>query len=276
MTSGRFDGRAGIVTGASSGIGAAIARRLAAEGAALCLVAAPAHEADLDRMVDEVRSLGGEAFGLALDVGHQETARRVVAATSERLGRLDFLANNAGIAYVAPIFETPIEHLDEILHVNVRGTFLLAVECARHMAAHAEAPSICCTASSDAFLPQEGQAPYCASKGAIVSMVRALAVDLAPHGVRINAVAPGWVKTPATAELFASSTQWNKFRTQIPLDRPASPEEIAAVVAFLLSGDASYVTGSIVLADGGLTAGCRFSGWEAEPSTAVGPAGEQT
>jgi NAD(P)-dependent dehydrogenase (short-subunit alcohol dehydrogenase family) len=104
---------------------------------------------------------------------------------------------------------------------------------------------------------------YNISKGAVAELVRSLAVDLAPFGVAVNGVAPGWVATPATVDVLPDPAQWSKHRSRIPLDRPAEPSEIAAVVAFLLSDDASYMTGSIVVADGGLTAGYRYTDWEA-------------
>lgn len=253
----RFAGRAGIVTGASQGIGLAIARRLADEGGRLCLVAAPQDEVRLGEVAAEL-----DAVALAADVGEPATADRAVESTLDRYGRLDLLANNAGIAYFEDVFDAPLEHLDHTLHVNVRGMYLMAIAAARAMADR-EGGTICCTASTASFAGEEQQAIYNVSKGAVAQLARSLAVDLAPYGVRVNAVAPGWVLTPATAEIVADPDQWSKHRSRIPLDRPADPDEIAAVVAFLLSHDSSYVDGAVVVADGGLTAGYRFSDWHA-------------
>ncbi len=260
----RFEGRAGIVTGGSSGIGRAIAHRLTSEGASLVLVAAPQDDEQLAEVVNELETSGAAVVGIAADVGEPDTAERAVSTTLERFGRLDLLANNAGIAYFECLFDTPVEHLDHTLHVNVRGMFLMGLAAARAMAERGGG-AIACTASTASFAGEEQQVTYNISKGGVAELVRSMAVDLAPHGVRVNAVAPGWVLTPATEEIVADPGEWSKHRSRIPLDRPAEPAEIASVVAFLLSADASYMTGSVVVADGGLTAGYRSSDWEALP-----------
>jgi NAD(P)-dependent dehydrogenase (short-subunit alcohol dehydrogenase family) len=250
---------AAIVTGASQGIGLEIARALAGDGMGLCLVAAPADEKRLREAAAEL-----EAVSLAADVGESETAKRAVELTLERYGRLDRLASNAGIAYFEQILDAPLAHFDHTMHVNVRGMYLMTTAVARHMAAHGGG-SIVCTASTASIAGEELQAIYNASKGAVAQLARSLAVDLARYGIRVNAVAPGWTRTQPVEEIVADDAVWSKHRSRIPLDRPAEPGEIAAVVRFLLSDEASYVTGSLVVADGGLTAGYRFSDWDAVP-----------
>lgn len=251
-----------IVTGASQGIGHAIAHRLASDGVRLCLVAAPKDE-------EQLREVAAELDGLALaaDVGDPATADRAVEMTLERYGRLDWLASNAGIAYFEEALAAPLEHFDHTMHVNVRGMYLMTMAAARQMA-RGGGGAIVCTASTASFAGEEQQAIYNVSKGAVAQLTRSLALDLARHGIRVNAVAPGWVHTPATTQIVADPGEWSKHRSRIPLDRPAEPAEIASVVRFLLSGEASYLTGSIVVADGGLTAGFRSSDWEAVPNPA--------
>jgi len=271
----RFQGRSAIVTGGSSGIGRAIAHRLGEEGARLVLVAAPQDEGQLEGVVAELAVKNVTAFGVAADVGEPATADRAVREALERYGRLDAVANNAGIAYFEELLGTPVEHLDHTWHVNVRGMFLVGLAAARAMA-ESGGGAIACTASTASFIGEELQVTYNITKGAVAELVRSMAVDLAPYGVRVNGVAPGWVLTRATEAIVADASQWSKHRSRIPLDRPAEPREIAAVVAFLLSDDSSYMTGSIVVADGGLTAGYRYTDWEAvEQERAPRPARRQ-
>lgn len=262
------DRRAAVVTGASSGIGRAIARRLAADGTDLCAIAAPQDEDALRAECAQLEARTGvRTIALAADVGDPDTAERAVEATLAAFGRLDALASNAGVAYFEEILSAPLAHFDHTFHVNVRGMYLMAHAAARAMAERGGG-AIVCTASTASTVGEELQVTYNASKGAVAALTRSLAVDLAPHRVRVNAVAPGWVRTPATEEIVADVEEWSKHRSRIPFDRPAEPEEIANVVAFLLSDQASYMSGAVVPVDGGLTAGYRASDWAAQPQAA--------
>ena len=258
----RFDGKTAIVTGASQGIGLAIARRLTADGASLVLVAAPSDEHELAM---HARELG--AHFVAGDVGDPGTADRAVALVNETWHcPPDLLASNAGIAHVGHVLEAPLAHLDDTLRVNVRGMYLFAVATARAMATGVGG-AIVCTGSTSGDMGEEFEVTYNVSKSAVGALARSLAVDLAPNGIRVNAVAPGWVQTPATATLLSDQATWGKHRTHVPLDRPANSDEIANVVSFLLSDEASYMTGAVVPCDGGMTAGFRVSGWAAAPTS---------
>ncbi len=257
-----FNGRAAIVTGASQGIGRAAARRLTQEGAAVCVVAAPFDTDALEATVAEIEEAGGRAVAVAGDVSDPETAQRAVAETMRSFGRVDYLLSNAGIFYTEDIFEAPIEHLDHLLAVNVRGNYLMSVEAGRAMA-QAGKGSIVCSASTASLLGEERMAAYNASKAALAGLARSLAVDLAPYGIRVNTVAPGWVDTPQNWDIRDDPVQWSRHRTRVPLDRMARPEELASVMVFLISDEASYLTGAFLLVDGGLTAGLRSSDWEA-------------
>ncbi len=257
----RFEGKAAVVTGSSSGIGLAVARRLAGEGADVVLTATERDGEDLEQAAAELRALGHRVVSVAYDVSDPAQAERAVETALSELGRLDVLVNNAGTSYFEEALATPVEHLDRTLAVNVRGALVTSLAAARAM--QTAGGAIVNTLSTAALIGEEFQVTYNISKGALMALTRSLAVDLAPYGIRVNGVAPGWVVTRATKPVIADPAQWSKHRSRIPMDRPGQPDEIAAVHAFLASDDASYVTGAVFMCDGGLTAGYRFSGWQA-------------
>ena len=255
----RFEGKAAIVTGASSGIGRAVAERLATEGADLVITSTERDAGDLERARAELLQLGHSVTAIPGDVADARQAERAIEVAVSEHGRLDVLVNNAGTSYFEEALSTTVEHLDRTLAVNVRGAFIVSRAAALAMSSGG---AIVNTLSTAAFMGEEYQVAYNVSKGGLMALTRSLAVDLAPLGVRVNAVAPGWVATRATELIIADPAQWSEHRSHIPLDRPAWPEEIAAVHAFLASDDVSYVTGAVFVSTA-VAAGFRFAaGWQ--------------
>jgi NAD(P)-dependent dehydrogenase (short-subunit alcohol dehydrogenase family) len=256
---GGFEGRVAIVSGASSGMGEATARRLARESAHLVLLAAPGDREDLARVA---AGIGGQTVAQAGDIADPATSHDAVAAALDTFGRLDYLVNNAGIYPERSLFDETAGFYDTIMAVNVRGMYLLSREAARAMAASGGGAMVC-TASTCGRRAIERFAAYNVSKGAVIQLARSLAVALAPYAIRVNAVAPGVISAPATDAWVADRAVWSKQRSRIPADRTGRPEEIANVNVFLLSDAASYVTGAVVVVDGGESAGWRDSDWDA-------------
>jgi NAD(P)-dependent dehydrogenase (short-subunit alcohol dehydrogenase family) len=250
---GRMESHVVLVTGASSGIGRATALALACEGAAVALVALPGDE--LDDVTRACRERGANAVAVAGDVtrpGDVEDA----FARAEQLGPVDGVFNNAGVSMVVPITDTTDEQWDRLVGINLTGSFYVARAAARAMVPRRRG-AIVNTASELALIGEDGYAAYTATKGGILSMTRALAAELAPHGVRVNAVCPGATDTPLLRAEYATAPDPAAARREgersIALGRLGQPEEIAQVVVFLLSDDAAYVTGSHYVVDGGRT-----------------------
>jgi NAD(P)-dependent dehydrogenase (short-subunit alcohol dehydrogenase family) len=245
------------VTGASSGIGEAIAHRLASEGAQLFLVAAPSDRDRLDQVAAKCAEQSPGVQSRLFDVSEDTAGAKCVAEALELFSQVDLLVCNAGIAAYEAAPDWSLDVFDRLNRVNVRGTYLFARAAARAMIERGGG-SMVFTASVSGFLGDEGMTVYNATKAAIAALARSFAVDLAPSGIRVNAVAPGWVRTPATSFIIDADTrEWARQLSRIPMARAADPPEIAAVVAFLLSDEASYMTGATVVVDGGQSAGLR-------------------
>jgi NAD(P)-dependent dehydrogenase (short-subunit alcohol dehydrogenase family) len=250
-------GAVALVTGAAQGIGAAIAELLAANGAVVVVA-----DVNAEGAAQQAARLGGRASALAMDVSDAETVERGVTATLKSFGRIDILVNNAGIntlAHRVPIDSFPIDEWRRIISVDLDGVFLLSRRVAQGMRAQ-QSGRIVNIASVVAIMPLRLQCAFAAAKAGVAHLTRAMALELAPAGIRVNAVAPGSVLTEATRRLFYGDdglfhAQVGQLMRHIPLGRPGTPAEIAQGVLFLASPASAYVNGHVLTVDGGWTAG---------------------
>jgi NAD(P)-dependent dehydrogenase (short-subunit alcohol dehydrogenase family) len=175
----------------------------------------------------------------------------MVAETAARGGRLDYVVSNAAVNPFMKWDETSIEDFDLLFETNVRGTWVVCTEGAKQMIREGHGGAICCVSSISAHVGAPYQTAYCGTKGAISMLAKALGANLGEHGIRVNAVEPGWVQTPMSAPMMDDPAAIRYYTERIALHRPAQPEELAGTIAYLLSDDASYVTSATLLADGG-------------------------
>jgi 3-oxoacyl-[acyl-carrier protein] reductase len=244
---GTLDGQVALVTGGSRGIGRAICLELARDGASV-LVNYRSRSDEAEAVVAEIRAAGGRSESFAADVASEGDARALLAHTIRTYGRLDILVCNAGIIRDQLLGAMKADDWDAVMQTNVRGVFLSIREALPQMMSQ-RAGSIIALSSIAAERGGRGHANYVASKGAINAMVKSLAVELAPRGIRVNAVAPGIIVTEMTSRIRTFAEP--EIQAQIPLKRLGQPEEVARAVRFLASPDASYVTGEILHVTGG-------------------------
>jgi glucose 1-dehydrogenase len=250
-----LENRAAIVTGAAQGIGLACAERLAREGARVLLADINAQAAKA--AAEAITSAGGVAVSWACNVASKRDVDSLVGAAMVAFGSIDLLVNNAGVVDDCPFLELPEAEFDRIIATNLKGAFLVGQAAARQMALavksdpHRPPGAIVNMSSVNAWFGLPDHAAYSMSKGGIMQLTKAMAVSLAPLGIRVNAVGPGTIDTPLIKDVVKDEAFRSKVLSRTPLGRYGKPSEIASIVAWLLSEEASYVTGTTVYADGG-------------------------
>ena len=244
----KLTGKVAMVTGASRGIGAAIAKRLAQDGAAVAITY-PGAQTKADEVVRAIESAGGRAVAIRADSADADAVKQAVAETVRTLGRLDVLVNNAGIAVITPLDQYDLDDFDRMMAVNVRGVFVATQEAARHMG---EGGRIITIGSVNADrMPFEGGGVYAMTKAAVAGLTRGLARDLGPRGITVNNVQPGPIDTDMNP---ASGPFADTMMSFMALKRYGQGDEVAGMVAYLASSEAAYVTGASLLIDGGFSA----------------------
>ena len=247
----RLTGKVAVVTGSGSGIGQAIAVRLAQEGASL-VVDYRDHVEQAQQTVDQIHAAGGKAVMVHADVSNLADGANLIEQAWQQLGSCDILVNNAGIEKSAAFADVTEADFDAVMDVNFKGAFFLTQAFVRKLVA-AKKPGRVINISSvheDMVFPHFST--YCASKGAMRMLMRDLCVELGPLGITVNNIAPGAINTPINTSLLADKPKLNALLANIPLGRLGTPEDVAGVVAFLASDEGAYVTGSTYFVDGGL------------------------
>lgn len=246
----RFAGKAVLVTGGAQGIGLACATRFAHEGATVAIV-------DRNRSIGAAAAASVGATFIEADVSQKHDVDAAVAAFVAQVGRIDVLINNAGITHAAEFLDLAEEDFDRVIAVNLKSCFLMGQAVARHMVATrgdgaVERGSIVNMSSVNAVIAIPNQVPYVVSKGGIAQLTKVMALSLAPHGIRVNAIGPGTIATElARKAVLSDQAASDRVLSRTPLRRLGEPDEVASVAAFLASADASYMTGQTIYPDGG-------------------------
>ena len=249
----KLQGKVVLVTGAASGIGKAIAVRFAAEGAKVVINYHPGGKHNGADVQSEIESTGGTALALAANVDRRAEVADMFQQLLAEFGRLDIAVNNAGIEIKKPFVEVPDEEWHRVIGVNLFGAFVVSQMAAQQMIEQGQGGKLIFISSVHEDIPFPGYTSYCASKGAIRMMMRNLAIELAPHKINVNNIAPGAIATPINAPVLKDPHARQYALEEIPWGRFGQPEEVASVAAFLASTEADYVTGSTYYIDGGLT-----------------------
>ena len=247
----RLENKVAVVTGSSSGIGEAIALAFAANGAAVVVNYSRAEDA-AQKVLQQVEAAGGKGLVVGANVSDPKEVEAMVQQAVGTFGRLDIMVNNAGMERKMPFLQTPFEVWQETIAVNLTGAWLGCQAAAKRMVAQDEGGRIINVSSVHEDLAMPTNSPYCATKGGVRMLMRTLAVELAPHDITVNNIAPGAIDTPMDAPLKQDPDAMKELLAEIPLGRMGKPEEVANLALFLASDDSSYVTGSTLFVDGGM------------------------
>lgn len=248
----RLADKVAIITGGDTGIGKAISTALAREGANVVIDyhgdAAPANA-----LVEEIENFGGSARCLAADISKPDEVDELIQAAVEHFGGVDIVVNNAGMEVKHPFLEMPLEVWNEVIAVNLTGTWLCSQKGAQQMVKQKRGGRVINVSSVHEDVTMPTNAPYCASKGGIRMLMRTIAVELAPHGITVNNVCPGAVDTPMDANLKKDEKEYAALLAEIPMGRMATPAEVAEMCVYLASDAGAYVTGASFFIDGGMS-----------------------
>jgi glucose 1-dehydrogenase len=264
----RLAGQAALVTGASSGIGAGIARALAAAGAKVAVnhVAVPQQVEMAKKVVAEIGAAGGTAMAVEADVSKEDQVQRMFAEVCKAFGTIDIHVNNAGLQRDARLVDMTLEQWNTVIGVNLTGQFLCAREAAREFLRRGVVPErscaagkIICISSVHEVIPWAGHCNYASSKGGVMLLMKSLAQELAPHKIRVNSIGPGAIKTPINRDAWDTPAAEAKLLELIPYGRVGETSDIGAAAVWLASDDSDYVNGTTLFVDGGMTLYPGFS-----------------
>jgi len=245
-----LSGKVALVTGAGRGIGKAIALALAKAGADVCVTART--ESQINQTAEEIRQMGRRALAVSADATNAAAVASVVEKTVAELGGLQILVNNAGMEMPKTLMETSEEEYNTVMDTNVKSMFLFTKAACTHLIAQ-KYGKIVNVASVGAYIAAPGQAVYHASKAAVAHLTKATAMEMVRYNINVNAVAPGWIRTELIKHLLENEAMLNKYLKGIPMRRLGEPEDVAPLVAFLCSDMASYITGTVMFVEGGIT-----------------------
>lgn len=254
----RLEGQVAIITGASSGIGAGVAKAMAAEGARVVINYASS-PGKADKVLDEIKSTGGDGITVKADVGNEADVLHMFSETYKHYGTLDILVNNAGLQKDSAFHTMTLEEWNHVLNVNLTGQFLCAREAIKEFLKRGVAPErsksagkIICMSSVHEVIPWAGHANYAASKGGVMMLMKSIAQEYAPHKIRVNSIGPGAIRTPINHAAWQTPESYQNLLKLIPSKRIGEVEDIGAAAVWLACDDSEYVNGTTLFVDGGM------------------------